>query len=79
MPVDQTITARELWGQLGAMSQADRWGFLEAHKLLVDGEWRSFEDASVERSLSTPLLLHTESLDQHRVPMDAVISVRPAG
>lgn len=77
MADQESTTARELWQRFATMPQDNLWAYLETHQLHVDGEWRTFNQASIERARNTPLLLHTDFPDgEYRVPMDADILIR---
>lgn len=76
-PEGESITAQDLWKQLVYMSQDDKRAYLAGRELLVDGEWRRFDNADVWRSLGTPLLLYTNWPNgELHVPMDSKIPVR---
>lgn len=75
----ETVTARELWDRLRAMGQA-KYDYLDGHEFHVSGQWRTFDDAGVDRNPGTPLVLYVEyPRGEHRVPMGAEILVRPRG
>ncbi|GAA1585532.1 hypothetical protein [Actinoplanes couchii] len=71
------ITARVLWERLVLVDDEGRRAWLDAHELLVDGAWRTFDAVTVLRHRGTPLLLYVNFPDgEHRVPMEQDIPVR---
>ena len=75
---DETITARELWERLVTMDAAGQRAYLVERELFIDGEWRTYGEATVFRNRRTPLLLYAPSHPhgERRVPMDTAIPVR---